>query len=305
MTSSRKSLPFCLVVTMVALASAASVSFAQKTTPSVCKSEVFAAFKPLPKLTYECPESPNDSDDKILKSPERQDAIRNLVKELEAFTSAGWWRASVDDLNACEIHGSAGELTDGEKQRIRIGDYSFQLSGNQRMRLALISDPCYQTGYGGANAFLLYRKGDRVVVTQLLDGYFSRVDNSVGIDFANLNGQQLIEISTANSFPPEYTYYYFAIDPKTKRAVPKNLFQTGNKLTNEIYSAMLMSEPGDLGLPKSAAELKIVARNRLTPSFSAYQEDEHGRIDSGGRKLRRIVYRWNGRFYLTTRNHSR
>ena len=60
---------------------------------------------------------------------------------------------------------------------------------------------------------------------------------------------------------------------------------------------MLLSDLKDLGLPQSAGELKIIRRHRLAPSFSAYEEDERGRINDNGRKLRRIVYRWNGRFY--------
>ena len=36
---------------------------------------------------------------------------------------------------------------------------------------------------------------------------------------------------------------------------------------------------------------------RLAPRFSAYEEHERGPIDADGRKLRRVVYRWNGRFY--------
>ena len=75
--------------------------------------------------------------------------------------------------------------------------------------------------------------------------------------------------------PLHYTYHYFVIDPKTNKAVPKKLFKDGNKLTNRIYSAMLMSEPADLGLPKNAGELKIISGNRLAPTFSAYEEDEY------------------------------
>ena len=132
-------------------------------------------------------------------------------------------------------------------------------------------------------------------MTQLLNGYYSRVDNSVGIDFANLNGQQLIEVSTANNMPPGLTYYYFVIDAKTNQAIPKKLFKEGAKLTNEIYSAMLFSEPKDLG------ELKLIRNNRLAPTFGVYEESENGKIDDNGRKLRRIIYRWNGRFYVRGR----
>ena len=85
------------------------------------------------------------------------------------------------------------------------------------------------------------------------------------------------------------------------KAVPKNLFKRGWKPTNEIYSAMLMNEPADVGLPKSAEALKIFSGNRLASSFSAYAEDERGKIDDNGRKLRRIVYSWNGQFYTSGR----
>ncbi len=273
-------------------------SFAQKTKPiPACKQSAFAAFKPLPKMEYDCAEGANDSDDKILKLPERLAAIRGLVKELEGFTNAAWWRAEIDDLNACKVHGSAGELTAEEKEGWKRGDYSFDLFGNHEFRLALIADPCYQTGFSGSNAFLLYRKDGKVLVSQVLNGYYSRVDNSVGIDFANLNGQQLVEVATANSMPPSLVSYFFVIDPQTNKAVPKKIFKDGGKLTNQICSAMLMSEPADVGLPKNADELKIISSNRLALTFSAYEEDERGKIDSNGRKLRRIVYRWNGRFY--------
>jgi hypothetical protein len=173
--------------------------------------------------------------------------------------------------------------------------------GGHEFRLALLPDPCYQTGYNGANTFLLYRQNGRVFVSQILNGYYSRIDNSIGVGFAQLNGQQIIEVSTANNMPPSLRSYFFVIDPKTNQAVPKRIFKEGGKLTNEIYSAMLMNEPTDVGLPKSAEALKVFRSNRLAPSFSAYDENEHGRIGDSGRRLRRIVYRWNGRFYAPAR----
>jgi len=118
------------------------------------------------------------------------------------------------------------------------------------------------------------------------------------MDFARLNGEQLIEISTANSMPPSLVSYYFAIDPRTNHARPKQLFKDGRKLTNQIYSDMLMGEPKDYGLPKDASELNIVRQGRMAPTFSAYEESERGRIDANGRRLRRVVYRWNGRIYV-------
>jgi hypothetical protein len=288
-----------LLVAILILVGLTLDAAAQKVKPApVCRQVTFAAFKPLPKLEYACPDGLIDSDDEILKLTARTAAIRRLEGALESFTGVAWWDASVDDLNACEIHGRVGELTNEENERVKQGDYSFQLFGNHQIRLVLLADSCYQTGYAGANAFLLYRRDGRVFVTQVLNGYYSRVDNSVGIDFAKLNTQQLVEVSTANSFPPSLWYLYFVIEPKTNKAVPKKIFKDGNKLTNEIYSAMLMGKPKDLGLPKDASELSIIRNGRLAPTFSAYEESDRGKIDANGRKLRRIVYRWNGRVYL-------
>lgn len=99
--------------------------------------------------------------------------------------------------------------------------------------------------------------------------------------------------------PPSYWNYYFEVDPATNKARPKNLFRDGRKPTNQIYSDMLMAEPEELGLPKTAGELRVIVNGRLAKSFSAYEQspDDHG-IDANGRKLNRIVYRWNGTYYV-------
>jgi hypothetical protein len=288
------------ILTFILLLVTTAAAQKEKGVPA-CKESTFAVMKAVPKLEYECPEGAIESDDKILRLPQRRTAINKLIRELTAFNDALWWQADVNELNACKIHGSGGELTDEEKSGWRQGDYTLELQGNNQMRLVLTDDPCYQTGYSGANAFLLYRKDGKVFVSQVLNGYYSRVDNSVGINFANVNGQQLVEITTANSMPPSLMNYYFVIDPKTNLAVPKNIFREGGRPRNTVYSAMLMNEPQDLGLPKEASELNIVRNHRLAPTFSAYEEDDKGKIDSNGRKMRRIVYRWNGSFYTRAR----
>jgi len=268
---------------------------------SGCRSDVFSALRPLPKLVYDCPEGLSDSDNKFLNLPERRSATSQLVEELKTLNNPLWWQANVDALNVCDFRGSAGSLTTEEKEKLQGGDYQSQLFGNQQLRLVLISDPCYQLGYNGSIAFLLNRNKGRVIVSQLLDGYYSRVDNSVGIAFARLNGEQIIGVETSNSMPPGLTYYYFSVDQNTGKATAKNLFRNGNKLSNQIYSAMLFGEPADFGLPKDVRELEVIRGNRLAQNFSAYEESERGRIDDNGRTLRRIVYRWNGRFYAAVR----
>jgi len=47
--------------------------------------------------------------------------------------------------------------------------------------------------------------------------------------------------------------------------------------------------------------LRLIRNNRLAPTFSVYEESERGQIDDNGRKLRRIIYRWNGLFYVRGR----
>jgi len=67
-------------------------SFSQQSTRTIaCKNKTFAAFKPLPELTYQCPtDVANEYDDSILKSPERIEAINDLMRELESFTQPDW-----------------------------------------------------------------------------------------------------------------------------------------------------------------------------------------------------------------------
>ena len=299
-------LPFLISIAVLFISSAAAPSptvgflpTTQDKAVSVCSEKASAAVRSLPKLTYECSESLIESDSRILRLPRRRAALARSIQTLRSFTNPVWWETSVAELNACELHGGAGTLSDEEKARWRSGDFLLSLFGDEQTRLVLIADPCYQTGFGGSNAFVLQRREGRVFVTQVLDGYYSRVDNSVGINFADLKGQRIIEVTTGNSMPPSLISYFFAID-RHGRATPKRLFRADGRLTNEIYSAMLLAEPKDLNLPASASELNIVRNRKLAPRFSAYEENERGSIDANGRKLHRVVYRWNGRFYSRT-----
>lgn len=292
MSEARPLLPLLLTVLLF------SPVFAQDQAVPVCSERAFAAVHPLPKLAYECSESLIDSDSRILRLPRRRAALARVVETLRSFTNPVWWETSLAELNACELHRGAGELSEEEKARWRT-DLFVSLMGDEQTRLVLIADPCYQTGFNGANAFVLHRRDGHVFVTQVLDGFYSRADNSVGINFANLKGQRIIEVTTGNSMPPSLVSYFFAID-RSGRATPKRIFRTDRRLTNEIYSAMLMAEPRDLNLPAVANELNIIRSGRLAPRFSAYEEHERGPIDAQGRRLRRVVYRWNGRFYSRT-----
>lgn len=246
----------------------------------------------MPELSYQCNEQLNDYDEKILKLPERVAAIKTLMSELALFNDAAWWTANPVDLSVCDFAGEPGTLTRDQRRSFMNGEYAFWLFGNDRIRLALIPDPCYQSEYGGSNAFVLYRSGGRVTVTQVLDGYYSRADNSVALAVARLGSEEILEVSTGSGgLTPSLTNYYFLIDQQTMQAVPKNLFRGDHGPTNEISSAMLF------GATLATTPLKIIRGHSLAPSFMTYIDSENGKIDDNGRKLSRKILRWNGKAY--------
>lgn len=283
-----------VVVPVVLISSVSTDSFAQRRGPAlVCKRSVFATLKPQPTLSYPCDEELQPWDEKILKLPPRVEAIQKLMAELSTFTEPAWWAADAVDLSVCDYAKQVGPLTSEQRHDFVSSEYLFWMFGNDPIRLILVSDPCYQTEYGGSNGFLLYhdRGADRVVVSQVLDGYFSRADNSVGLAVAKLGNEDIVEISTGSGgLNPYLTNYYFAIDPRTKRAVPKNIFIGEHGPRNEISSAMLLENAGP-------EPLKLIRGHILAPTFITYVDDDHGRIADAGRTLVRKVLRWNGKQY--------
>jgi hypothetical protein len=269
----------CGLVLVLAL----SPAFAQSKR-LVCKRTASAAVKPAPELDYPCG-GENDWDEKQLKDPARMAALNRLMTEMSTLADPAWWATSVDELNACDFKGEPGTFTEDERQQFADGDYWVWLFGNSQIRLLLLPDPCYQTQYSGSNAFILYRKGKEVTVTQVLDGYFSRADKSVSLNFGKLNNELVIEVATGSGgLNPTLTNYYFVIDPVTNRAVPKKLFASKNGPTNEITSAMLFND-----VPGNASPLNIIRGQAFARSFSVYTDN--------GRTLARRIRRWNGQIY--------
>jgi len=270
-------------------------AFAQRRSKPVlvCKRPALAALKPIPELSYPCDEQLNDYDEKALKLPARVDAIKTLMSQLSSFSDPAWWATDIVDLGVCDYTEKPGPLTPDQRKSFLQGDYLFWLFGDDHIRLALIPDPCYQTEYGGSNAFVLYRDRNRVTVTQVLDGYFSRADNSVNLRLAKINAQEIVEVSTGSGgLTPSLTNYYFVIDRGTKQAVPKNLFKGDRGPTNQISSAMLLSDSRPASEP-----LKVIQGQSLARSFIVFVDDANGKIDDNGRTLSRKVLRWNGNIY--------
>ena len=278
---SRTLVSFGLLLLIVIGVSVRSSSGQKTKAALVCRKTTLAAVKSRPELSYTCDEQLNDWDEKVLKLPARISAIKTLVTELSSFTDEAWWMADAVDLGVCDYAKKPGNLNPDQRQSFLDGEYAFWLFGNDRIRLVLIPDPCYQTGYGGSNAFLLYRNGNRVFVTQVLDGFFSRADNPVNLAFAKLNRQEIIEVSTwSGGLNPSVTNYYFAIDPRTNQAVPKKLFKGDHGPTNEISSTLLLNDT-------RPDPLKIVTGQTLARSFSVY---------TGDGVVRKIM-RWDGKLY--------
>jgi hypothetical protein len=272
-----------------------NISFAQRRSKPVlvCNRPALAALKPIPELSYPCDDQLSDYDEKTLTLPARVTAIKNLMSQLSSFSDPAWWTTDIVDLGVCDYTKKPGPLTSDQRKSFLQGDYLFWLFGNDQIRLALIPDPCYQTEYGGSNAFVLFRNRNRVIVTQVLDGYFSRADNSVNIAFAKLNTQEIVEISTGSGgLIPSLTNYYFVIDRTTNQAIPKNLFKGDHGPTNQISSAMLLSNARPTAEP-----LKVIQGQSLARSFIIYVDDANGKIDDNGRTLSRKVLRWNGNVY--------
>lgn len=266
---------------------------AQRKPVAVCKRTAAAALKPMPKLDYQC-SGEQEWDEKQLKHAARLAALNSLMTELSALSDPAWWQTSVADLNTCDFkQGQPGTLNAEERKQFTDGEYRFWLFGDNQIRLALIPDPCYQTEYGGSNGFLLFRDHGKIHVTQVLDGYFSRADNPIILNFGKLNDELVIEIATwSGGLNPTLTNYYFVVDPKTKRALPKKLFAGEHGPTNEITSALLFGNP-----PSSLAPLNIIRSGTFAKSFSVYTDSENGKIDDNGRTLSRTIRRWNGKLY--------
>lgn len=222
--------PLAFLILLLALSSS---SFSQQKNKSiVCKNEAFAALKPLPELTYQCPDDVNgESDDRILQSPERKQAAEEVVRKLSSFTSPAWWRTAVGDLNACALHRGPGELTSEEREQYTGPEYQPRVMGDGRIRLVLIPDPCYQTYYNGLNGYLLYRAGPQVYVTELLNGYYSRLGKSIFLKLHRMGRERVIEVETVNliGMRPKSSRKYYVINRATNEAVPKKRSRAGKR----------------------------------------------------------------------------
>lgn len=282
-------LMFCLVFAIMPNASSTALGQSY-----YCKLPALKALRSVPKLKYKCREDTSDYDEKLLKFPERVAAVRRYTNSLESlYKDPRWWASSVDDLTYCDIHRKVGPLTKKDKESLHGGDYRYRLFGNRQIRVVSTDDPCFDAGYGGSDIFLLNRTSGRVFATEIIDGFSSRADNPFDVGFATLNGEQLVEIASATGgFNPMVINYYFAINGRTNRAVPKNLFKGEKGLTNTITSMMLLADPEEYGLPPKSEPLVIIKNHRLTESFSTFDQSP-----GDSQKFAATVRRWNGRFY--------
>jgi hypothetical protein len=206
-----------------------------------CTRQALAALRSFPKLDYVCGEEP---DDKLKTNPRRLDALRAYLTRLESATPAGWWAASVDDLNNCAVTHEARALTGDERREL---ESYREFSGDASTRFLILPDPCVKYSYITRNAFVLQRAGNRVCATQVVDAFYTRLDPGVEIELVRQNAETLVIVET-DSEPTntpelsdisilgigENTLSVYAIDPATHRAVPRKLFMDRGKLTNVL-----------------------------------------------------------------------
>ena len=263
----------------------------------VCRTQALAALKPIPKLKYSCNEELTESEDEVLTQANRLKAIELYTKSLEKFVDADWWKTSVEDLNLCDFRKKAGALSKEETRRYKGGEYYSHLGGNNQFRVIVAADPCYQQGFNGSNIFLLNRAGGKVFASEIIDGFYTRADFPLGFDYALNGNETIIEIATTSGglYPTE-TFYYFTIDKKTRRAVPKKLFKNNGKLTNQISSDMILGEPEEYGLPRRSEALQIIKNKRLAKSFYVF-DDTLEEFEGQNHKFVRVLLKWNGKFY--------
>lgn len=265
-----------------------------------CKPAALAALKPIPKLEYECDDDLTESEDAVLTAAKRRRAIDLYEKTLEKLTAAGWWQTDVEDLNVCDFRKKAGALTKKQKQRYEDGSFYPSVLGNKRYRVLIVKDPCYQTGFGGSNFFILNRTArGRIVASEIIDGFYTRSDYAPEVNYAVNGTEPIIEIATTSGgLYPTMTSYFFTIDKKSSRAVPKKMFKDfEGVMTNEITSQMLLGEPEEYGLPRRAEALKVIVSGRLSKSFDVFKDTGETFGEDDHQKFSKLTLRWNGKFY--------
>ena len=286
--------PACLFLLAIAMISPVLAQDA----PVVCKQTALAALKSMPAFRYRCDPNLESYDEKVLQLPARLRAKNALVAQLETFTTPAWWRAQVDDLNACDFRRKPGVIAGEALSNFKGGEYRMWLFGDGNIRMVVLPDPCYQSDYNGSVSYVLYHKGPKVFASQVIDNFFSRADNPILMDRATQGAEEIVEVATwSGGLNPSLTNYYFSIEPKSYRAVPLNIFVGDHGPTNEITSAMLFGTPEDFELPADAGEIKVIRNHRLAKTISIYADDTDGKIEDNGRKLTRTVLTWNGKVY--------
>jgi hypothetical protein len=254
----------------------------------LCQSKTFSAYKPIPKLEYECCEG----DDESLASTERSEQLQLYMRRLETtFSDPGWWAAPVDELNICAVTEQARAMTEEERSDFGYG-LNIKLYGDERIRLVVVVDPCVRYSYATRNAFILQRADGRVFATQVLNAFFTRFDGPLDLDSAVHNGETVLLVKTITmdgTFPPSpyATYSAFTIDPRSHRVVPKDLFKVGGQLTNMFRFDTYLFD--DEKLEKQWHEPEIIRNGKLSPRFSVFT------LSKG--LFNHTTYVWNGAYY--------
>jgi hypothetical protein len=288
-----------LIIVLLAISFIATLSLrgngsaAQRKPPQRrCTKAALAALKPAPALDYEC----TDDQDDNFKSVERQAAMKDYLRQLEeTFNDDAWWATTVEDLNACAIAKEVRPLNESENRNYY---YSIYLYGDNTTRVLAVIDPCIKYSYATLDVYILQRAGHRVVATQILDAFYTRLDASLFMEVAQLNGERVIRVDRyAHDGGPtttEVTTAAYTINPRTHRPVAKKIFKQGRKLTNEIVWEMPPFFYLGNTLPDEGWQSpEIVRHHRLASRFYIYYPTKRG--------VRRHAYVWTNTYYQSAR----
>lgn len=240
--------------------------------------------RPVPlTIEYRCPKQFQGFEVELLDSPVRMAAKRALISALETKLAGSWWKAPAEALNNCYAQVSKQE---GGPPRIVFGD--------SELRLVKAEDSCFQTGFDGSALFLLSLKEGRTVVSELKDGYYSRIEESVAFRTQLVAGRRIVEIEMSGEYGmyPVVSKLFFSLDQSSGKAVPENIFMVDGALRNSLFSEGLLSP--EEGLPDP---LQVLNDTGFAKRFFGYETGGEAQLDESGRTLRKIAYRWNGKYY--------
>ncbi|MFO1518714.1 MAG: hypothetical protein U1F57_03470 [bacterium] len=231
----------------------------------VCTPRALAVWNQVPDFKYECGGDFIDRDD-----PVRRAALSGYAKKL-ASLSERWWSISTEELNACAVKKKSGTISKEEREDFSLMHWTLQ--GDSELRFVGSADPCLTPGTSSFpfNGFLLSRREDKTVVTQVLDeGRSSNEYAPVTLGITSEGGKKFVILKEfSGSLHPACKFDAFQITNSGK-AEPENLFWTGAGKVASVSSLCDLELYGSDRRP----EPEVLKKGKLAAQFFTYSERE-------------------------------